>query len=396
MVIVLKKGDYMNKRGEKFQSGSPAAALVGIMTILFVFYILFLPPESRQELLEGNFSDAEDYTGGILLSEAPGRLSFTEKSVFDHHIPNIYLTETKNAVVLARENPFVVKKGWFGEQRKSMVFSLTDLENTDNVFLSFQAGERAGTLFIALNGRLIYESIVAIQNPAPVVLPKSLLQDTNQLDFYVDGGFFSRKLYALSDVKVVGDITDLNRQMATNTFSISHTEVDNLDSAFLDFFPICSQRDVGVLTIELNGKVVYSAVPACESLNRQDLYVEDLRPNKNTLLFRISKGSYRVEQIRVRSILEPVKAYVDYFEVKSALFNDVLDKERQVILRIEFIDDKKIKRAEINFNGKRDAIDQRDYEYERDVSSWIKEGSNYVEIKPLTELDVVKLEVRAD
>jgi hypothetical protein len=73
-----------------------------------------------------------------------------------------------------------------------------------------------------------------------------------------------------------------------------------------------------------------------------------------------------------------------------------LDKERQVILRIEFIDNDKAKRAEMNLNGRKDMIDQTDNIYERDISSWVKEGNNYLELKPLTELNVVKLQVRAD
>ncbi len=385
----------MNKRGDKIQSGAPAAALIGIITLLFIFYILFLPAEERRELLEGeNFTDEEGV--GLLLDEAPGTLTFTEKGVFDHSISNVYLVETKNAVILGQENPFIVSKGWFSEQQKSMVFAVSDMDNTENILLSFQAPERKGILVIALNGQKIFEGEVKLQNPPPIIVPKTLLRPTNQLDFSVAGGFFSRKRYSLTDVKVVGDITDVKKQVAQNTFTISDTEKENLDTAFMDFYPICDQRTVGVLTIELNGKIIYSAAPACDSLNRQDLYAEDLRTGKNTVVFRIDKGSYRVENIRVRTLLKTVKAHIEFFHVKSSVYNDVLDKERQVILKIEFIDDDKPKRAELNLNGRKDMIDQRDFEYERDISSWIKEGNNYLELKPLTELDVVRLQVRAD
>ncbi len=385
----------MSKRGQKIQSGTPAAALIGIITLLFIFYILFLPPEERRALLEGENATLEE-AERMLLDEAPGRLTFTEKSVFDHNIPNIYLVETRNAVVLAQENPFIVRRGWFSEQKKTVLFTIENLENTENVILSFQTPERAGILVILLNGNRIFEGAVAVQNTPPVLLPKPLLRTVNQLEFSVEGGLLSRKRYALSDVKVIGDITDVKKQVATNTFTISATEYDNLESSFLDFFPICDQREVGVLTIELNGKIVFSAIPACESLNRQDLFVEDFRTGRNTVLFKIDRGSYRVEQIRVRTILKPVKSYIDYFNVKASLYNDILERERQVILRIEFVDDKRVKRAEISVNDRRDVIDQRENVYERDIGSLLREGNNYIEIKPLTELDVVRLLVRAD
>jgi len=342
----------MSRRGQRIQSGSPAAALVGIITLLLIFYILFLPPSERLALLEEGDEEALDEFERTLLDEAPGRLAFTEKSVFDHSIPNLYLVESREAIVFARENPFVVKKGWFVDQHKMMRFIIEDIDNTANVLLSFQATERAGNLMISLNDNVVFEGAVKVQNPPPVMLPKYLLQPANVLEFSTSDGFFARKRYALSDVKVIGDVTDIARQRAQNSFMISNIEYDNLDTAYLDFFPICDQRTAGILTIELNGKVVQSAVPACDSLNRQDLYTEDFRTGKNSLIFKIDRGSFRVEQMKIHTTLKPIKAFIDFFHIKSSLYNDVLDNSNDIILSIEFVDDGETKHAEININGK--------------------------------------------
>lgn len=386
----------MNKRGEKLQSGSPAAALIGIITLLFIFYILFLPPSERKELL-GEEEGVEGGVPGELLLQVPvGRLSFVPRNQFDHPLPNIYLVETRNAQILAKENPFMIKKGWFSEAKKTFTFSIPDLENTENVMLSFQAPERRGTLVIMLNGALIFESTVSLQNPPPVTLSKSLLRESNTLEFSVKGGFFSRKKFSFADVKVVGDITDVEKQKSTNTFSISQIEMDNFESGYLDYYPICEQKSVGTMTLELNGKIISSSVPACESLNRQELYLEDLRAGKNTVIFKITKGSYRIEQVRVRTLIKPVRAWVDFFDVKASLYNSVLDKKKHIILDIEFVDDGKLKRAKTNINGKLDVIDQRDARFTVDISTVVREGNNYIEIQPLAELEVVRLEVRAE
>ncbi len=386
----------MNRRGQKLQSGSPAAALIGIMTLLFIFYILFLPPSERKELLgEGNVSE-DGRPGEVLLQVPVGKLQFTPRTQFDHPLPNIYLVETRNALILAKENPFMIKKGWFSEAKKTFAFSIPDLENTENVVLSFQAPERRGALVIMLNGALIFESPVGLQNPPPVTLSKSLLRESNTLEFSVKGGFLSRRKYSFTDVKIIGDITDVEKQKSTNTFSISQVEISNFESGFLDFYPICDQKSVSTMTLELNGKIVSSSVPACESLNRQELYTEDLRAGKNTLLFKITRGSYRIEQVRVRTLIKPVRAWVDFFDVKASLYNSVLDKKKRIVLDVEFVDDGRNKRAKTNINGKLDVIDQRDPKFARDISSIVREGNNYIEIQPLAELDVVRLEVRAE
>lgn len=382
----------------KGQQGTPAAALIGIILVLFIFYILFLPPEERRELLEeGTISDDDGVpAGGRLLDVTPGRLTFTEKTAIDHSIPNIYLEETKESVILGQENPFSVSKGWFGEQRKRIVFGVERLDDVKNVVLGFSAPIRKGILTISLNGQVVFENTVPVQNPAPVVLPNALLRGSNELEFFVQGSWFESKKFELSDVKVVGELTDVGMQMAESSFTISPLEFDNLKSAFLDFYPICDQRDIGTLSLALNGKIVFSAPPACDSLNRQDVFKDDLIEGKNTVSFKIDRGAYRIEQVRLKTVLEPMKSFLEYFEVKQSVYNDILDNKRDVILRIEFVDDEKMKRAEVSVNGKLISLDQTENVFERDVSSSIREGNNYIEIRPLSELNVVRVEARLE
>jgi len=379
--------------------GSQAATLVGIILVMFIFYILFLPAQERKALLEGdNLSQISDgsYPSGKLFEISPGRLTFTEKTVLDHSIPNIYLEESRESVILAQENPFTIYKGLFGEQKKRMVFGVEDLANLKNVVLGFSAPYRKGILTISLNGAVIFENAVPVQNPPPIVLPRALLKEANELEFFVEGSWIQRKKFELSDIKVVGELTDIARQRAQSSFTISPTEYDNLKTAFLDFYPICEQARVGIMTVALNDKLLFAGQPACDSLNRQDVFLEDLREGKNTVSFSIDSGAYRLEQIRLRTNLEPVKSFIEYFDVKQSLYNSLLDKSRKVILRIEFVNDGQSKRADVSVNGRLMSIDQKTNVFEREISESLREGNNYIEIRPLSDLNVVRVDARVE
>ena len=91
-----------------------------------------------------------------------------------------------------------------------------------------------------------------------------------------------------------------------------------------------------------------------------------------------------------------MKKYLDYFNIDEDLYDKVLAKDAHIILVMEFVDDRKVKEAEINVNGVKDTIDQRDPDYEKDLSKIIREGNNYIEITPKTELDITKLEIRIE
>lgn len=381
---------------KKGQTGEKAAALVGVMLVIFIFYIIFLPPEERtkllgeEEIIPGEIQEIE----GILLSEQIGRLSFVKEEEYDHYIPNIVIMETRNAQILAAESTFTIKKGWFSDKRKKAIFTLKEIEKIENPILSFQTPERKGTLRIVLNGVPLFEGEIQTQNPPAVKIPKEILANTNTLEFSVIGGFFSKKKYTISNLKVIGDIKDIEKQKSRNTFKITRKEYDNLENSYLYFYPECTSQPT--LTITMNGKPIYSAIPMSSSLNRQELFKDELKEDKNVVLFEIDKGRCRIEQIKVRNTLRPVKDYLAYFNIKESLYEEVLDKDRHIILTLEFIDDNKIKEAELNVNGIKDVIDQKEAEFESEISNVIKKGNNYIEIKPLTELDIVKLEVRVE
>jgi hypothetical protein len=391
----------MTVRKRAQAGGGAAGTLIGLITLVLVFYILFLPPEERAALLKEEAAPGipggVPGVGEVLFRGAPGRLTFIGQTEFDHLIPNLVLTEERQAKILAETNPFIVKKGWFRKDYKNISFVISEPETVDNVFLSFQTPLHRGRLKVLFNGVPVFESDISVRNPPPIQLPKSLLRVSNMIEFQVWGfGLIFARQYTIEDVKVIGEILDIRKQQAANSFSVPETEYENIESGYLGIYPVCDQNAVGLLDITLNDKIIYSAVPVCDSPARQDLFKEDFRPGKNTLGFRLRSGIARLEQIRIKSFVKPTKGYSDFFFIEPAIFTAIATGKARAILEIEFVDDGRLKEARTNVNGRMDVLSQREPRFIREISAVIRDGNNFLAIEPMTDLNVISVTVRVE
>ncbi|MCK5107136.1 MAG: hypothetical protein KAQ83_00230, partial [Nanoarchaeota archaeon] len=253
MIIIKILGDFMQKKSRisfKKRAGVDAGAagtLIIIIAAVIVLYILFLPPDAREELLENGSSSSSSISGNldeyILLNEDVGTLKYFDDDSVDYSIGNIYLYETTNAEVLDSINPFIIRNGWFDKKTKVSTFSITDLENTNNVILSFSAEKAEGILYVYLNNQVIYEGELTSLSPAPIRLKKTQLLESNTLSFEVSGvgvSFWKTNEYQFKNVEIIGDVTDLSGQEGMNSFSIPEEEYANIDYSSLNFIPYCS------------------------------------------------------------------------------------------------------------------------------------------------------------
>jgi len=383
----------MRKRA---QSAS-AATLIGIITILLIFYILFLPPAERQSLLsDANVSETGEPIQKQVLLKAPiGQMNYVGEKEYDHYLPNLYLHESRSAEILANINPFTIKKTVYKTDRKEHTFKIADPENTQNIFLSITTPKHEGILNIKFNELDLFEGEVRQTNPPPIPIKKDYLQEKNTIAFQLEGFGIPTREYEFSEAKIIGDVLDISRLAGKSTIPISNTEYNNIDRAWIDFYPLCDQFKVGVMDILINNKKIFSGVPECESLNRKDIYKEDLKPGKNEIEIILSSGSASIEQIRIKTLLGETKSFQDYFQADSKLYNQIISGQRRVNLLIKFIDDNTLKNARLNVNGRLYMIDQRTPNYRADITDDIEEGNNYIELTPLTELNIVKLEITA-
>ncbi len=392
----------MDKKGQRVY----AHTLVGIILLLIIFYIILLPPEDREELLEGNKSTVSKGNGdeekNILLKEFPGTLSYLSKKDLEKTIPNVFLIETTNSKELERFNAFYVRNGVFDKRTKTMEFSVDDLKNTDNLKLSFTAKKHKGILTIKLNDNIIYENEITTVNVEPVELKKSYLAKNNILEFSVSGvgiKFWSTNEYNLDNIKIIGDITDVSRQKSENVFTLTNEEYQNLEESTLKFIPYCSsERNVGVLDVSINNRKVYSAVPVCDDLVKQEFSTGILNSGENNIVFSSSRGSYSIEQIKLNIELKKAKSLLYYFEINESVYEDIGDGDKDAVVYLKFVDNDEEKRFELNVNGhlRSVEVDEDEKEYSKNINNWVEEDNNYIEIRPKTTIDIVELTVEIE
>lgn len=335
-----------NKRGQP--KGNPAAGLIGIITLLMIFYILFLPPEERDALLNDKSSFGSGTSGSdraisenpssigsvseseLLIREFPGVLDYSKRNSYEYNLPAFTLISTTNAQVLESFNNFEVRNGWFDKKTKTIEFEMKDQKNTNNVLLSFITKKHKGTINIKLNGNLVYEYDIESYNPEPITLKSKYLQRDNVLEFEVSqvgAKFWATNIYALEDVKIIGDYTDISKQESQNVFYIKDEENDNLEKATLKFSPDCTPSRVGKLEVNINGETIFYGIPDCGTLNLREFSPRVLEEGKNVVLFKADAGSYLVDLISVETELEGTKSTYYDFEMEDSYFDNVKTAE---------------------------------------------------------------------
>ena len=381
-------------------SGSDAWILVGLIGLMMLFYIMFLPPQEREGLLSdqgGVMGPGGPIAGGTLLKRTPGRLDALLQPGFEHVVPSFKVVELKNAQVLASLNPFSVSNSWFGDHAYKTTFHIEAPDLVDAPLLVFEAPVRSGVLTIKLNGKMVYAFEPRSSDVPPIMLKKSDLQQDNDIEFSVSGvglRFWSSNRFDVVNARLLGDVSDLSRQKAQNIFTLSPQEKASLLAATLAFVPECEQARVGILDILVNGNQVYSAIPACNSPFQTEVGLSQLHEGTNELMFKTRQGTYNMKLAKVQTKVRQTGTFIDYFELNQSVFNEVVAGRRRVELQIDFVDDAKPKRATVNVNGHMTFIDQREPFYSRAINPWVLPGPrNYIELSPETTLNVPELRI---
>jgi len=390
----------MTKKRAGADAGA-ATTLILIITVILVLYILFIPPDLREELLENGTASSETSNafkdGNLLLNEDIGTLRYSNDENKEYKIGNIYLYETTSAEIIDSINPFIIRNGWFEKKFKTLNFKINDLSNTNDVFLSLSTTKAEGTLYIYLNGENIYEGEFDSTSPSPIYLKKSLLKENNVLIFEVVGvsmAFWKVNEYQFKIAEIVGDVTDLSGQEGQNAFNVPSEDHINMDSASFNFVPYCGNlKSVGKLNIEINDITIFSAIPVCDDSYHQSFDLNILNTGSNMAKFYTDKGSYSIEQMEIKLEMEDSPSTLYYFELNETQMEDLESKKKESWAYIEFVNNEENKKADININGHLRNINQEESDWDKDITDWVKEGNNYIEIIPKNTIHIVNLQI---
>ena len=388
----------LRKRGQ----ATAAATLIAIIAALIVLYILFIPPSERQKLLEGEdgFSRISGERGNLTLFELEDPRIFypEEEKKFERTFSNVNLYVREEGTLIKNLDSLYVSKSIFGGLPTVLEFELTDLENTKNILLNFNALEHKGRLVIRINDKEIFNKELTALNINPIQLKDFLQQGANTLTFSVSSpgaSFWRKNEYSLEDITITGDFLIREAQESRHTFVVTSAEKESLDSLRLRFFPSCEVNDVGRLKVDLNNENLYSAIPDCGSPGLPiEFSPKKLVTGENVLKFSTTEGRYLIEQIRINSDIRRDDLPTYYFQLTDEEFRLVENGTANVILTIRFTEDEDTKEADIRVNGKLTGFNQKEMYYHKNINNFIEEGNNAVKIEPTDDaIEIVDFEI---
>ncbi|MBI2573190.1 hypothetical protein HYV86_04995 [Candidatus Woesearchaeota archaeon] len=389
----------LTKRGQQGAAGGAAVLLV-VIAALIIGFVILIPPADRAELLgtptgTGSNNSAGVAIGDRLLDVTPGRIDYLSQRVVEHPLPVVNLFTSTESRVLEERGTLLTKKGIFTNDEAQLRFALDNPSTTDRVLLGFTVRESKGPLEILLNGERVFEGELKVGNVAPVSLAKSMLTADNTLTFRsgsVGAAFWRTHKVTLDAVKVLADVTQLDAQFSRHSFLVSDTEKAALERLVLKFQPDCIYTQVGRLSVMVNGREVYNAVPDCEvAMVPIEFGSATVNAGENEVVFRAERGSYLLSHIVLESHLKEIDYPTYYFELSNEDFNAVERGDRKVHVTMFFVDVVETKKMDLLVNGHINQFESNERSYSFDISDDIEQGNNAVKLKPRRSVEVRRM-----
>ena len=411
----------MKKRGMASESGtSAAAAVILLIGLVIVVYLVLLPEEAREDVLEGRdldfdeFDDDNDDDNGddddndrdkTILLRNPGKLLPSGKDEVEKKFASVNLLDTSEKQNKKLADRIFVSRSIFSNNFEELEFIVEDVENLEKLSLFFNIKSAKGSILIQLNGKTVFEGGLD-SGDVPLELPVVNLRERNTLRMFgskVGLAFLSRNEFELRDLELIEDFNIINKG-ELRTFEISRKEA--IDDAEMQFFVNCVEINVdqGILKVFLNRNMIFFGKIVCDASQSKFDVSEDLFVDgTNRLTFEIDNGNYIIEEIELNYDFDEGINPLYFFTIDEDDFEDITEEDDDVklILSLDKTDDEdgetsNRKRADIRINDRTIFLDVNTKRFEKDITELVKEGENFIKIFPRNEFDLVQLEIRLE
>ena len=388
------------KRGAEPIQGSVSTVIMSLL-ILIVVIIMFMPPCERCRLLHDNNECLDECEGiieyeDILLHEYPGDISEDEVKEYELGSLNLFFKDEPEIKTLS--SSLKIERSIFGDSYQELSFRIDDIENLKDLTLYFNVLNPKGDLIIELNNHLIFNGFKRA-GIAEVILPTDYISETNSLKISVTTGFLVKNHYTLNDVKIK-KVYELRNSAGTKTFSVSSTEKKNIDDSELSFFMYCKElRGEGRFKLYFNNQELVNEPLICSGSKREiDLDDSDFETGRNVLEFVVDKGDFLFNDITVRNEFD--ESFDNQFEYEFDIDDDQderIDDGEDVVLEMELDDINGVRKvADIKINGYVFEMNTDSDSFERDITKYIEEGNNDLEIIPKTDFEIIELTIKLE
>ncbi len=387
----------IEKRG---QAGN-IATLISLIALFMLIYILLLPQEARDELLNREdgrtrISPSAESDIKVLFSKFVGDVSPLKQSKgITHTIAgvNLYSNIENEIVTLAEE--LLITKGAFSENSQTLNFPLDYPKGVKKAELYTLIGNSDGNLIVDLNGRQIFNSDVQANSQELIQLPLGDLTEVNTLTLSSSGGLFTMGKHELKDIRLRKQVEVKNR-LSERTISIPAAELKDLEKAILSFSVYCSHDENDLLKVLVNGNTVYSDVPFC-NLRRVEIEVDAsfTKDGANTLVFE-SDGDYVIEEVEWQSLLRGERESEYAFNINDEDYTNARRGISYVFVVFEFALSDERKTFDFYINDKKFEINTLNPDYTVDISDYLENGNNLMRLRPRNSFEIIDMRVELE
>ncbi len=388
--MINKKGDY---------DGKGVAILLLLIALFMVLYMLLLPPEQRDELLNesiGNGISEDDISTKVLLKESPEDVYPTMESSILHEINPINLFIKSKPVTNLLIDTLEVKRTLFSNKPQRLTFDVEDLTNLEDILLFFTVEESKGDLIVELNDMLVFDG--KTQDVETIKLPLNYIEKNNVLDIRAGSPgllFWSSNFHAINDLSIK-ETYQLTNPKEERIFSMPKYEQDNLKNAVLTYQYYCNalNKDITNLKILLNNHIILDKTIRCTGGSESiEIDRQFFKEGNNKIEFTVGDGDFQFSKIRLDTELGKSVFPTYHFDIKDSDFDYVEADMADVIFNLDLRDGNR-KKARIIVNNKELIMDTEENSYSKDISSYVEEGDNLIKIVPQSAFYISDLEIK--